>query len=115
VALEHAGLLDTFLSSLRHFADAGVSLASPFQDYDGLTEKAKHHMRLLYEFAVASAIALNGQKTVTVVGEKDTSQNNPDVSIRDFEIEGIACKVISSRSLGSENMLLLSQVFRRRS
>ncbi len=98
VELEKQGKLAEFKGSLAHFKDAGVSLASPFEDYEILQDSAKNHTRLLYEFYVASGITLNSGLGVVVAGTKDTSQNNPDVLVPMHSVQGIACKVIACRN-----------------
>ena len=98
VALDQSARLSDFSEALQHFRDGGVSLASPFTDYPSLNQEAQSHTRLLYEFYIASSLALNGSLTVEIAGTKDTSQGNPDVLIKDFPIEGIACKVVACKS-----------------
>ncbi len=98
VALASAGRLNEFEGSLRHFIDAGVSLASPLNDYESLDETGKNHTRLLFEFYVASGITLNSGLTASVAGAKDSTQKNPDVRVEGHPIQGIACKVISCKS-----------------
>lgn len=95
VSLSRVGRLQDFVGSLKHFVTAGVSLASPFTDYEDLDETAKNRTRLLFEFYVASGIALNSGLAVSVAGSKDVSQKNPDVRVEGHPIQGIACKVIS--------------------
>lgn len=99
VGLADCGELADYRECLELLRGGGVSQASPFLDYDQQWGEPLNQTRKLFEFYVASGIRLNGNQRAVVAGKADDSQQNPDVFIAAHSLQGIACKVVSGKSL----------------
>ena len=99
VGLANFGELGEYRECLELLREGGVSQASPFHDYDQQWGEPLNQTRKLFEFYVASGIRLNGQHRAVVAGKADTTQLNPDVFVATHSLQGIACKVVSGKSL----------------
>lgn len=97
VLLEELRKLEAFQHHLAYIRTAAPSVAAPMSDYDKMSEAQRNGTRLLYEFIVASGIAINGDIQIGLANAKDTSQTNPDI-LCDFHIDGIACKACGTRN-----------------
>lgn len=99
VGLADCGELADYRECLELLREGGVSQASPFLDYDQQWGEPLNQTRKLFEFYVASGIRLNGNQRAVVAGKADDSQQNPDVFVAAHSLQGIACKVVSGKSL----------------
>jgi hypothetical protein len=99
VGLSNCRELAKYGECLELLREGGVSQASLFQDYDQQWGEPLNQTRKIFEFYVSSGIRLNGHQKATVAGKADNTQQNPDVLVDNYSIEGVACKVVSGQNL----------------